>query len=155
MDTSLQAFRFHPFNPRRARLALALGMAVCVGMAAWAVRNAVVGSEPWALARAGVAAGLFLAFLVALVRLRPRPGWGLVLARTGFALSPPFRGEPLEVPWDEVKRAVRSGRRKQVLVLELSEGRLLVPSHLFASPGDFETAARELEERLPRSPFDA
>jgi hypothetical protein len=155
MDTSSPAFRFHPFNPRRARLALALGMAVCAGMAAWAVRNATQGSEPWAMARAGVALGLLLAFLVVWVRLRPRPGWGLVLAHTGFALSPPFRGEPLQVPWDEVRRVLRAGRRRQVLVLELSEGRLLLPSHLFASPRAFEAAAGELEERLPRPAFDA
>ncbi|MCI0573346.1 MAG: hypothetical protein L0Y66_21580 [Myxococcaceae bacterium] len=157
MAAELMRTHFHPYDARVPRLLLAVVAAGCLGLVAWAVRNALTGVEPYAWARAGVAALLWTSLVVSLLRLRPRDGFGVLLTSPGVVLSRPLYGGPIELAWRQVQRLSREGRRRDRLVLVLQEGmgRVVIPRLLFPSREAFEALAQDLESHLPRGPFDA
>jgi hypothetical protein len=148
---------FHAYDPRLPRRLLVLGGLACLALAGWAVRNAVARVEPFAWARAGVALALAVLFALSFLRLRPREGWGVLLTPQGVRVSPPGgRGAASELDWELLQSLERNGRSRGRLVLRLEGGgRLVLPRHLFGSRAAFDLLARELEERMPASPFDS
>lgn len=149
--------RFYAFDPRATRIALFLGACVLAVLTAWALADAQGGGGLQAMARAGVTAGLMLAFLVAFHRLRPRGGWGITLDARGVRVARPFSSRELELHWGQIDSVRRLGRRGNVLGLFLKEeeGRVLVTRHLFPRKAVFEELITALEDRLPPSRFDA
>lgn len=148
--------RFYAFDPRVPRIALFLGACVLAVLTAWALANAQDGGGVQEMARAGVSAGLMLAFLVAFHRLRPRTGWGVTLDARGVRVARPFSASALDLHWGQIDSVRRLGRRGNVLGLFLKEeGRVLVTRHLFARKAVFEELISALEERLPPPRFDA
>ncbi|MBJ6760521.1 hypothetical protein DRW03_20035 [Corallococcus sp. H22C18031201] len=148
--------RFFSFDPRPTRAALFLGACVLAVLSAWALADARAGGGLQSVARAGVSAGLMLAFLFALHRLRPRTDWGVTLDASGVRVARPFSGSPLELSWSQIESVRRLGRRGGVLGLFLKEeGRVLVTRHLFARKAVYEELIAALEDRLPPSRFDA
>lgn len=107
------------------------------------------------LARTGLCAGLVLAMMTVLIKLRPREGWGVKVGPTALLVSRPTQGQ-LEVPWSSVREVRRVGTQRSTLALILGDdGRVLLPSHLFATRRQFEAVATAIEERLPRPRWDA
>jgi hypothetical protein len=149
--------RFFAFNPRPTRIALFLGACALAVLTAWAMAAARQDSEPFAEARAGIAAGLMLLFLYAFHRLRPRPEWGIALGPLGVRVSRPFsNAQPMELAWSQIGAVRRLGRKGDVLGLFLQEqGRVLVTRHLFPRRAVFNELVSALEERLPPPRYDA
>lgn len=148
--------RFYAFDPRATRIGLFVGACVLAVLAAWAMADAREGGGLQAMARAGVSAGLMLAFLVSFHRLRPRSGWGVTVDARGVNVARPFSRNALELHWGQIDSVRRLGRRGNVLGLFLKEeGRVLVTRHLFARRAVFEELIAALEERLPPPRFDA
>lgn len=148
--------RFFSFDPRTTRIALFLGACVLAVLTAWALADARDAGGLQPIARAGLSAGLMLAFLVTFHRLRPREGWGVSLDSAGVKVSRPFSRKPLELHWGQIDSVRRLGRRGDVLGLFLKEeGRVLVTRHLFARKAVYEELIAALEDRLPPSRFDA
>lgn len=148
--------RFYAFDPRATRIGLFLGACVLAVLTAWALASARDGGGIQEMARAGVTAGLMLAFLVAIHRLRPRAGWGISLDTRGVRVARPFSSRELELHWGQIDSVRRLGKRGDVLGLFLKEeGRVLVTRHLFARKAVFEELISALEDRLPPSRFDA
>jgi hypothetical protein len=148
--------RFYAFDPRATRLGLFLGACALAVLTAWALADSRAGGGIQAMARAGVSAGLMLAFLFAFHRLRPREGWGVTLTPRGVTVARPFSKNALDLHWGQIDSVRRLGRRGNVLGLFLKEeGRVLVTRHLFARRAVFEELIAALEERLPPPRFDA
>jgi len=147
---------FFPFNPRAARLGFLLGALGCVGLVLWAVLGTLHHTERMGEARAAVSLGLMLAFLYARFRLRPRPGWGVTLGPQGLTVARPLSPGALEVPWERVQRIVRTGRRRDALLVLLEdEQRILIARHLFARKSTFEALLEALQKRVPEPVLDA
>ncbi|MHB8873637.1 MAG: hypothetical protein ACYC8T_08120 [Myxococcaceae bacterium] len=147
--------RFFPFNPKGTRLMLAAAAAGCLATTAWALYG-LGGGGTLAEARAGIAAGLLLAFLYVRYRLRPREGWGVLLTPAELVVARPLSGDPAQLPWSSLAKVARSGKKREVLVLLLDgDRRLLLPRHLFPSAKAFEEVCAAVEERAPRPRFDA
>ncbi|MDQ3262178.1 MAG: hypothetical protein M3Y59_00745 [Myxococcota bacterium] len=141
---------FFPYNPKTARLGFLLGAVACAGLTAWALWGGTRGAETYGLARGGVSAGLMFAFLYALVRLRPRAGWGVEVDRLQIKVSRPMSSNPIEIPRAAVEMIRRDGKRQDTVVLYLSTGqRVVVSQHLFPSPAAFDQAARALSDFKP------
>ncbi|MCP3136712.1 hypothetical protein [Pyxidicoccus xibeiensis] len=148
--------RFFAFDPRATRLGLFLGACVLAVLSAWAVADFRDGGGTQSMARAGVSAGLMLAFLVAFHRLRPRSGWGVTLDARGVRVARPFSRNALDLHWGQIDSVRRLGRRGNVLALSLGEeGRVLVTRHLFARKAVFEELISALEDRLPPPRLDS
>lgn len=146
--------RFFAFNPRSARVLLLLAAVASALVTFTAVRE-IGGQAPLAAARAGVGAGLLLAFVFVRHRLRPREGWGVLLTPLTLVASRPLSGGSTEVVWTRVRAVGRAGKRKDTLVFVMDgDERLLLPRHLFAGQ-TFDELARAVEERAPAPPFDA
>lgn len=151
------AASFFPFHPRRLRTLLAGGAVVALALGAWAGARSLTGAEPLvqAEARAGLCAGLMLAFIYVWYRLRPRPGWGVSLLPLTLVISRPLSGQ-WESAWSRVREVRRTGsRRDSLLVLFEDERRWVVPGQLFPDAASFEEMARAVEERVPRGSHDA
>src|SRR5215218_1548790 len=156
---------FFPYDPRRTRLLLFLGACVLAVLLAWALTAARAGGGTPAQVRAALCAGLLLLFLLARFRLRPRAGWGVVLATRGVSVARPLAGEPVTLAWGQIARVRRTGRKDGVLALWLQDegaeaaGRVLVSRQLFADAAHFEALATALEERVedraPHPRYDA
>jgi hypothetical protein len=147
---------FFGFNPRAARLGLALGAVACAILAAWALANARAGTERFGVARGGVAAGLMFAFGYAWVRLRPRAGWGITLTPTVLVVARPFSEEPLRLAWGQISVVHPAGPGgRAILVVTQAGDRILIPRHLFATLSDFEAMTRAIQSRLEPVRLDA
>jgi hypothetical protein len=147
---------FFAFNPRAVRWGLALGAVLCAALAAWALANARAGLERFGAARGGVAAGLMFAFGYVVLRLRPRPGWGVRLTPLALVIARPFTPQPLELPWSQISVVRQEGGRRPVLSLFLRTGeRILVPQHLFSNRGAFDAMAQAVSARVPVPVLDS
>ncbi|MBF5045236.1 hypothetical protein FGE12_22720 [Aggregicoccus sp. 17bor-14] len=153
--------RFFAYDPRRTRLLLFLGACALAVLCAASLAAARAGGGRPALVRAGLSAGLLLLFLLARFRLRPRAGWGVVLATRGVSVARPFAAEPVALAWGQIARVRRTGRRGGVLALWLQgegaegAGSVRVSRQLFADAAHFEALAQALEERVPTPAYDA
>ena len=149
--------RFYPFDPRVARRALFLGACALAILSAWALADArSLGNPPLAVARAGITAGLMAVFVFAWHRLRPRPGWGVMLSPRGVEVARPFSSGRIQLAWGQIDVVRRIGRGGEVLGLFLEEGgRVLITRHLFASAAVYSELATLLEERKPPPRLDA
>ena len=147
--------RFIPFDPRAARSLLTLGVLGCAAATAWALYDAASAMR-LAEARAGISAGLLLAFFYVRHRLRPREGWGVFFTPEALVVARPLSGDVAAVPWANVRGVARAGKRRDVLVVLLDEDRrVLLPRHLFPSAQAFDELVAAVEERSPKPHFDA
>ncbi len=146
---------FYPFNPRATRIGLFLGAVACVGLTAWALKNTLEGTEPYAGVRAGLSVLMSVAFAFAFVRLRPRNDWGIQVSRHALTIARPLRGEPISVPWQAIQSARRVGRSRDRLLVITERGPLLISRPLFPSAQVFRSVAEAVERRAPAPHFDA
>jgi hypothetical protein len=151
---------FFPYNPRRSRALFLAGALACVLMTIWAVWGARRQTERFGEARAGVSAGLVLAFSYAFVRLRPRQGWGIALEDDALVLSRPLTKGELRIPKEAVRNVERPGAGARTLLVYVgTEGeraaRLAISRHLFASDSAFELLAEALKTWKPPRRLDA
>lgn len=147
---------FFPFNPRVARAGFLLGALGCAALTAWAAWGALHHTERMGEARAGISAGLMLAFFYAVLRLRPRLGWGVTLGTRELTVARPLSSEPIHLPWSRVERVLRVGKSQDTLVVLLEDqGRVLIARHLFARRSTFEALCAALRERVPEPRLDA
>jgi hypothetical protein len=147
---------FFGFNPRSARVGLALGAVACAILAAWALANARAGTERFGVARGGVAAGLMFAFGYAWVRLRPRAGWGITLTPTVLLVARPFSEEPLRLAWGQISQVrIEGPAGRAILVFTKAGERILIPRHLFASLSDFHGLTQAIQSRLEPVQLDS
>lgn len=149
--------RFFAFDPRPIRRAFFGGACVLAILSAWAFADArTAHNAPLAMARAGATGGLMLAFVFAWHRLRPRPGWGVMLSTRGVELARPFSGGQLQLSWGQIEAVRRLGPKGDVLGMFLGEReRVLVTRHLFASRQAYAELASALEARKPAPRYDA
>ena len=147
---------FFAFNPRQPRFGFAVGALLCAVTTAWAAAASVRSGEVSALARTGVSAGLLLAFVYALVRLRPRDGWGVSLSEEDLTVARPLSGAPIRVPWSQIASVRRTGKRDETLVVFLQgESRVLIARHLFATGPAFEALVAAVTTKVPPPMLDA
>ena len=136
---------------------LLAGALLALVLTALAMARAFSGAEPkvQAEARAGLCAGLMLAFFYVRFRLRPRAGWGVSLLPLTLVVSRPLSGQ-WESAWSRVREVRRAGARRDLLwVLFEDERRWVVPRQLFPDLAAFEAMASAVEERAPRPAYDA
>lgn len=144
---------FHPFNPRKVRLAALGGAAACGAVALWALWGVARGLEPFGEARAGLAAGLMFAFLYAFFRLRPHKGWGVTVEPLKLTIARPISGTPIELVPGQVDEIRRDGKRQDTLAIYLKNGqRVLLAQHLFPSHQAFDEAAKAMRAWKPELP---
>lgn len=158
---------FFPFNPRSARWSFWAGAFACAVLFAWALNSARLHQEHFAIIRAGVCAGLALAFAYGATRLRVRPGWGVALDEDALRLARPLSRGTLEIPWWAIANVRRDGDSRLVVflkpdALEPPEGaprptetRVLLARHLFASEEVFQLLFQALKTRIPDQRLDA
>lgn len=155
MWQSLLRLNFFPFHPLRLRLVLLAVAVVALVLAAWGVADAQAGQTVQGWGRAGLALGVFGAFIWLWHKLAPRPSWGVTLGSLTLKVSRPLQGD-IELAYTSVQQVRRNGKDRDTLVLfTRDERRILLAAHLFPSRKAFEAAVAALEEKLPPPAYDA